>query len=136
MSELAWAIAVGVVLAVAILCLAGALIVFARYGVLRIAQAGQERAERAAERAAQAALAAEQREQDRQALGPWWKLVEAIEAAPMGRVQIDLDLILAADVPDNADVERYLWRRWPGLELAREDLPVSNGIVIHWRGRP
>ena len=70
-------------------------------------------------------------------LGPWSRLVEAIEEAPAGRLQITRQEIEAAPVlPAESAVDYYLNNRWPGLELWQSESAPDLGVIIEWRNRP
>lgn len=73
-----------------------------------------------------------------EALGPWKALALAIEAEPEGRLQLDRTLFEGAkNLPSDDEVNGYLWDRWPGLRVWREDLGVDYlGIVVAWSERP
>lgn len=70
-------------------------------------------------------------------LGPWARLVEAIEESPAGRLQITRQEIESAPVlPADSAVDYYLNNRWPGLELWQSENAPDLGIIIEWRNRP
>lgn len=82
-------------------------------------------------------LSAEGMLRRREALGPWGALVDAIEGAPEGRLQIPtLRFEAAPTLPTEDEVNRYLFDRWPGLTVFREDSPEYLGVIVRWADRP
>lgn len=123
-------------LTIAIAGLTVALVVWTRYGWARIQERARDREERIAAEEAATRRAAEAHAAAMVALGPWADLVAAIEERPAGRWRVPLSTILdAPNLPESRAVDRYLFDRWPGIELYRTENSL-DGIEIQWAGRP
>ncbi len=131
--DLALAIAAGIVLSGVALWLADRIIPVIAYRVRNFGYDAERRREAERRQVRAARQRAENEQRFLAELGPFRELVDAIAASPQGRWSIPYGAIAAypAPVPRGGDLERYLFDRFPGLELLR----TADGYPdrVEWR---